>query len=85
MADLDGNIDVAIGFCAGCGIVREEIRHPDGTRTFVTDCICTAKIRHHETCFYVKCISSPIDVGVYCAHGLEACEEHDCTCGRKVA
>jgi len=66
-----------VGFCAACGIVREDL---DGAP--VTDCVCTAKLKHAPDCFYVKCVASPIDTGIYCAHGLHACEEHDCTCDR---
>jgi hypothetical protein len=72
-----------VGFCGGCGIVREEVRLEDGARAFITDCVCTAKLRHDADCFYVKCVSSPIDTGIYCSHGLHACEEHDCDCKGK--
>jgi hypothetical protein len=66
-----------VGFCSGCGIVRED----DETGTPITDCVCTALVDHKPDCLYVKCVRCPIDVGVYCsAHGLQACEQCDCDC-----
>lgn len=66
----------AVGFCPACGIVREDLNGVP-----ISDCVCTAKHRHADDCFYVKCCGRVVDTGVVCAHGLEACEEHDCTCG----
>lgn len=64
------------GFCSACGIFRADYNgHP------VTDCICTAKKRGHSPdCHYMVAVRCPIDVGIYCTHDLDACEECDCDC-----
>lgn len=68
----------AVGFCSKCGIVRE-----DHEGVPVTDCVCTAKMKHKETCLYVKAVSCWVEIdGCQCEkHGVFACEECDCDCG----
>lgn len=67
--------ETVVGFCSKCGIVREDYNGIN-----VTDCICTAEKKHAVNCGYLKAVSCPISVGIYCKHGLEACLECDCSC-----
>ncbi len=69
------NLGTASGFCSVCQLYREDY---EGVN--VTDCICTAKQRHDESCLYVKAVSCPIEIGIYCKHGTDRCEECDCDC-----
>ena len=63
-----------VGFCSGCGIVRED--GPD--RRPVTECACMVA-HHHKDCPRRISVSGP--VGIPCDHGLEVCPECDaCTC-----
>lgn len=65
-----------VGFCKACGIIREDHEgYP------VTDCVCTAKLRHQEGCLYIKAVSMWVSVGSCELHGLDACPSCDCTCG----
>ena len=67
-----------IGFCSACGIIRQDTA--EGVN--VTDCKCTALLRHAATCGYVASVSCPIDVGMPCkAHDRNICEECECNCG----
>src|SRR5271157_1265554 len=66
----------AVGFCSKCGIVREDYKGIP-----VTDCLCTVKRRHKEDCMYVKAVGMWISIVSCETHGLDACEECDCTCG----
>ncbi len=66
----------AVGFCSKCGIVREDYKGIP-----ITDCVCTAKRKHKETCMYVKAVSMWISIVSCEVHGRDACEECDCTCG----
>lgn len=60
------------GFCSECGIWRDP----------VSDCVCTAKINHAEHCRYVKAVSAPVSIAQCDDHGLDACEDCDCDCGK---
>lgn len=69
----------AVGFCSVCGIVRQ-----DEEGIPVTDCVCTARLRHKEGCFYIKAVACPISIGMHCeVHGRDACPQCDCDCGEK--
>lgn len=68
-----------VGFCSKCGFIRQD--GDDGVVEL--DCPCTAKRYHSADCQYVKCLSCPVSVGMYCVHGVEACEICDCTCALK--
>jgi hypothetical protein len=70
--------ETAAGFCSKCGIIRE-----DHEGIPITDCICTAKMKHDEGCQYIKAVSMPVSVGGCDAHGLDACEECDCDCKQR--
>jgi hypothetical protein len=67
----------ALGFCSVCSIVREN----DGDGRLISDCICSAKLRHKAECGYVAAVSCPVSVRSCDRHQLDACEECDCTCG----
>lgn len=70
-----------IGFCEKCDLIRE-----DDAEGNVTDCRCTARMRHEANCRYLQSVSCPIDVGYQCVqHKQDVCEECECTCGERVA
>ena len=69
------NRETASGFCSKCGIVRQDV---EGVP--VTDCVCTAKMKHAETCTYVKAVSMWVSIRSCETHGRDACEECDCDC-----
>ncbi len=80
--DRDGRLlrtrtrETLSGFCSKCGIWREDC---EGVP--VTDCVCTAKMKHKEECRYVRAVSMPVSIAQCDPHGLDACEECDCDCG----
>jgi len=68
-----------VGFCKACGISREDHEgYP------VTDCVCTASLRHSSGCMYIRAVSMWVSVAWCEKHGLDACEDCDCTCGAHV-
>ena len=75
MSDPAEQTKIVIGFCSKCGIVRQD---NDGVP--ITDCVCTAKMKHAETCLYVKAVASWVSYPCE-AHGRDACLECDCDCG----
>jgi len=76
--------DTEVGFCAKCGIFREDHITQEGKRIPVTDCGCTSvAYGHTKECTYTKVASCPIDVGIYCeAHDRSPCETCECDCGK---
>lgn len=69
--------ETASGFCSKCGIIRD-----DWEGIPITDCGCTAKMKHKDGCLYIKAVSMWVSVASCEVHGLDACEECDCDCGR---
>lgn len=70
--------ETASGFCSKCGIIRQD---EDGYP--VTDCVCTATMKHAPECVYIKVVSLWVSICGCEVHGLDACPDCDCTCGVK--
>ncbi len=67
----------SVGFCSVCNILRED----DCNGLPISDCICSAKLRHKADCGYVTAVSCPVSARSCERHSFDACEECDCTCG----